>query len=942
MKKGISKFLTLILTGALAFGVIGSDCTKMRQVEAEGTTITIDETNFPDEVFREYIKSNADSDGNGRLTAAERDKVKTINVNGMGIGDLKGIEHFTKLKYLYAQENDIKSINVASNVELLHLYVDDNPLTGLDVRANVNLTNLGCGGIGLKSVNVTKNKKLLFLSADRNKFTKLNLSNNTELEGLYVAENQLSEVDLSNNAKITDIIFDGNAFTTLDMSATPLLESLSCNNNQLTSLNLSQNKALNELLCSNNALASLDVSELVSLEILDCSVNKLTSLNVKQNKYLKKLYLGSNLIKSINLSLNKELVELDIHENKLQSLDTTENWKMETLNCEQNSISTLSLGGRYYLKKLVCTSNKLTTLDVTSLESLRNLNCSNNLLTELDVTSNKELRYLYFDNNDLTTINLDSNDNLIAVTCCENRMSELNLTHNTIYSRADNKNFRVRAGSQKDNGKLSLFVLNEYSRIAKEKFEEKYNVGVSIYAVVPVAIKSQPRSAGVKSGEKVTISVEAEGDGLTYQWYERKRESGYYNECELPGSNTSTLTFVANEREGLAYFCRVYDRYGFRVTSNIASLSIYPNITQQPMDRAGKNSVVKFTIAAKGENLTYQWQWRKTVRSTWSNCGFVGCTTPSMLVESIEARNGYQYRCVVKNLGKETAYSEPATLYYADPVKITGNPKDLVMSSGTAKFTAAAVGDGLTYQWQWRRNASSNWAGVNFTGCETPTLSVPVIEARNGFQYRVKVTDQYGYVVYSEYATLHVSKTLKIVKQPKFVTAKSGTAVFDVLATGEGLKYQWQWRRGSSYAWGNTDFEGCHTNTLKVPVIKARASFQYRCVITDKNGNKVYSNYASLYYDNDLKITKNPQNVIASEGKTVQFTVEASGSKLTYQWEWRKDSDSQWGPSDFVGCKTATLNVEAIRQRTGYEYRCKVTDLYGRVVYTTPAQLIFR
>lgn len=43
--------------------------------------VIINETNFPDEVFRNYIKTNIDSDGNGILSNNEIQKTTEINVS---------------------------------------------------------------------------------------------------------------------------------------------------------------------------------------------------------------------------------------------------------------------------------------------------------------------------------------------------------------------------------------------------------------------------------------------------------------------------------------------------------------------------------------------------------------------------------------------------------------------------------------------------------------------------------------------------------------------------------------------------------------------------------------------------------------------------------------------------------------------------------------------
>ena len=64
----------------------------------------IGEAAFPDAVFREYVRG-FDLNGDGELSTAELGAVTSIDVTGMGIGSLTGIEHFTGLVELQCFQN---------------------------------------------------------------------------------------------------------------------------------------------------------------------------------------------------------------------------------------------------------------------------------------------------------------------------------------------------------------------------------------------------------------------------------------------------------------------------------------------------------------------------------------------------------------------------------------------------------------------------------------------------------------------------------------------------------------------------------------------------------------------------------------------------------------------------------------------------------------------
>ena len=69
--------------------------------------VEINDTNFPDTTFREYVSKEFDSDHNGILSAAEISRVKSIYLDRENITDLKGVEYFRNA--IHVVENGIPS-----------------------------------------------------------------------------------------------------------------------------------------------------------------------------------------------------------------------------------------------------------------------------------------------------------------------------------------------------------------------------------------------------------------------------------------------------------------------------------------------------------------------------------------------------------------------------------------------------------------------------------------------------------------------------------------------------------------------------------------------------------------------------------------------------------------------------------------------------------------
>ena len=77
-------------------------------------------------------------------------------------------------------------------------------------------------------------------------------------------------------------------------------------------------------------------------------------------------------------------------------------------------------------------------------------------------------------------------------------------------------------------------------------------------------------------------------------------------------------------------------------------------------------------------------------------------------------------------------------------------------------------------------------------------------------------------------------------------------------------------------------------------------------------------------------IMTQPQNATVDEGSSAAFTVVASGTRLTYQWEVSADGTA-WADATDEGSTTNTLTVTATANNDGYQYRCIVTNPAGSV-----------
>ena len=82
---------------------------------------------------------------------------------------------------------------------------------------------------------------------------------------------------------------------------------------------------------------------------------------------------------------------------------------------------------------------------------------------------------------------------------------------------------------------------------------------------------------------------------------------------------------------------------------------------------------------------------------------------------------------------------------------------------------------------------------------------------------------------------------------------------------------------------------GSGTETIRVPITNSRDGQKYRCVVTGENGGSVISRVVYLTVgiaEGAPEITVQPEDFTGAAGETAQFTVQASGTGLTYKWQY--------------------------------------------------------
>lgn len=289
--------------------------------------LTIDETSFPDDAFRTWIKSQSYG-SDGILTPFERKNVSMISLPQHGtIKNLDGIEYFTELTHLYCSYQELNKLDLSKNTKLKTLECFENQLTSLDLSRNINLDYLYCSYNKLTELNVDKNPLLTDFYCGNNEIKELNVKNNTKLKLLRCSKNQIETLDIKTNTLLEDFECSNNLIKSLDISYASNLETVYCYHNQLETLTVGNLTKLDTLFCQTNMLKSLDVSACVSMKQFWCNANQLRYVDLSHCTKLTSLNLGTQQLGDIYLEHGNtfDLHTLDehIHGDNITQADIT-------------------------------------------------------------------------------------------------------------------------------------------------------------------------------------------------------------------------------------------------------------------------------------------------------------------------------------------------------------------------------------------------------------------------------------------------------------------------------------------------------------------------------------------------------------------------------------------------------------------------------------------
>ena len=281
--------------------------------------------------------------------------------------------------------------------------------------------------------------------------------------------------------------------------------------------------------------------------------------------------------------------------------------------------------------------------------------------------------------------------------------------------------------------------------------------------------------------------------------------------------------------------------------------------------------------------------------------------------------------------------SAPDEPVVSTPLAVTEQPVSVTVSEGeTATFAVKASGEGLKYQWYYRKAGAKNWSV--WKAHTTATTSAKANATWNLMKVFCKITDASGNSVSSNPAVITLRQPLTVLTQPTGISVNAGEkATFRVSAQGTGkLKYQWYYRKSGAKS-GTLWKEHTSASTSA----KANATWngmKVWCVITDEAGQSVQSEAATvtITIPPQLAVLTQPKDMTVKSGTTAKFTVSAEGAgKISYQWYYRKSGADNW--TLWKGHTSASTSVKTDDSWDFTQVYCRISDETGSTVDSDPA-----
>ena len=353
-----------------------------------------------------------------------------------------------------------------------------------------------------------------------------------------------------------------------------------------------------------------------------------------------------------------------------------------------------------------------------------------------------------------------------------------------------------------------------------------------------------PQSVAARSGETMSFSAEASGDGLKYRWFLKRKNLSVWS--TLKGQTASDLTLtVSPALSGSEICCEVTDSSGNSILSQPAEITVNDkiDIAVQPKDATvSSGEEVRLRIVTGAREARFQWYADRGDGFGWVR---LPGQTGSEFVGIADSRwHGWKLKCVITADGCTPVSSRAATVTVNDLLTLKKSPDAVSARSGDeVKFSVKATGRDLRYQWMRMDKGTDTWR--IWKGQNNPTVLLAAERSWHRMKVRCDISDRTGKIISSDSANVWIKDALDILRHPGSIAVTAyEPAEFSVVAQGDGLRYQWYYKKKGMHDWHIwKNHTTAVTSALSNP---SWDGMRVKCVVTDAHGSRIASNASAV------------------------------------------------------------------------------------------------
>ena len=470
----MKRFLKPMVMGLVGLFAVSAMMLLGGNVNAASGSVAINDTNFPDRYFRQWVSDHCDKDKNGSLSSSEISKVTEINCSFCDIQSLDGIGFFTKLTKLDCSDNDIyhlslKELGIANTLEWLdcsYNYLNGTPLD-LDISGCTKLKYVDCTDChmteidfsGIRCLEEIKVVPQSGIVSGNNKIClkKLDVSGCTSLKILELTEEayMLSELSIVRCSALESFSFQGrdeysqrneagntekvntstSPITSIDFTDCLSLDSVTITRSNISVLDLDGNVGVTSIKCSGNMnLTTINAVNGHMLGRVRLEDNpKLTTLNIFTRALTSFELSGEIGLSTLTLNNCNKLTGISVYNSSPMSLVINNASALESISIKKSQINSVSLSGCNNMVSVTVTETNIKSINLSGMTKLNSVYVYQNpLLTSIDLSGCTELRSLKVTNNKLTSLNISSCPNIGALECEGNSITKLDIRNNSV------------------------------------------------------------------------------------------------------------------------------------------------------------------------------------------------------------------------------------------------------------------------------------------------------------------------------------------------------------------------------------------------------------------------------------------------------------------------------------------------------------------------------